>query len=147
MKTYRAIEKGFDGKRVILPGELFTTGIAKGSWMQLLDAQGNPVDEAPADAAPVQAADADKDARIAALEADLAAARQPAAPATPVDSGAGPAKEPGPLDMSIPDLTKHIAGINDADELSKLLEGEKAGKTRQGAIDAIAARIDAVLAA
>lgn len=34
MKTYRALSKGYDGQTVIKAGELFTTSIPAGSWME-----------------------------------------------------------------------------------------------------------------
>lgn len=34
MKTYKAKERGYDGRRVIEAGEVFTTDIKQGSWME-----------------------------------------------------------------------------------------------------------------
>jgi hypothetical protein len=51
------------------------------------------------------------------------------------------AAEPGPLDQSVEKLTAHIATIDDPAEIERLLEGEKAGKTRTGAIAALEARL------
>lgn len=39
-KTYRALADGFDGKRYINAGEVFTTTIAKGAWMEAVGADG-----------------------------------------------------------------------------------------------------------
>jgi hypothetical protein len=58
----------------------------------------------------------------------------------------GKAAEPGPLDRSIPDLTAHLATMDDADEVQKLLDAETAGKSRAGAIAALEARRDELLA-
>lgn len=60
------------------------------------------------------------------------------------DSGDAP--EPGPLDMSIDDLTAHLEGVTDADEVQKLIDAETAGKSRKGALAALEARRDALLA-
>lgn len=53
--------------------------------------------------------------------------------------------EPGPLDGSVDDLTKHIAGVDDPDEVQKLIDAETAGKSRKGAIAALEARRDELL--
>ena len=53
-----------------------------------------------------------------------------------------PADEPGPLDSSIPELTEHLAGVDDADEVERLIAAEKAGKSRSGALAALEARRD-----
>lgn len=37
MKTYRATEVGYDGERLIPVGELFTTDIPQGKWMELVE--------------------------------------------------------------------------------------------------------------
>jgi hypothetical protein len=55
--------------------------------------------------------------------------------------------EPGPLDGSVEDLTNHISKIDDADEVQKLIDAETAGKSRKGALAALEARRDAILAA
>lgn len=47
-KTYRALADGYDGQSVIKAGELFTTSIPAGKWMEEVTAAG----EAPADDAP-----------------------------------------------------------------------------------------------
>lgn len=39
-KTYRAKADGFDGKKYITAGEVFTTTIPKGSWMEAVGADG-----------------------------------------------------------------------------------------------------------
>lgn len=57
-----------------------------------------------------------------------------------------PAPEPGPLDQSIEKLTEYLATVTDADEVQKLLDAETAGKSRTGAIAALEARRDALLA-
>ena len=43
-KTFRANAEGFDGDKVRVEGEVFTTNIPQGSWMDLLDKDGNVVD-------------------------------------------------------------------------------------------------------
>lgn len=48
--------------------------------------------------------------------------------------------EPGPLDMSIPDLTTHLDTIDDPAELDRLRTAETGGKSRSGALAAIDAR-------
>lgn len=60
--------------------------------------------------------------------------------------GDGSGSEPGPLDQSIDKLTEYLAGVNDADEVQKLLDDETAGKSRAGAISALEARRDELLA-
>lgn len=54
--------------------------------------------------------------------------------------------EPGPLDLSIPKLTEYLAGVDDADEVQKLIDAETAGKSRDGALAALEARRDELLA-
>lgn len=56
------------------------------------------------------------------------------------------ASEPGPLDQSIEKLTEYLEGVTDADEVQKLIDAETAGKSRAGAITALEARRDALLA-
>lgn len=68
-------------------------------------------------------------ARVAELEAKLKAG-----------------EEPGPLDQSVEKLTAHLETVTDADDVERLLNAEKAGKSRQGAIAALEARRDALLA-
>lgn len=68
--------------------------------------------------------------------------------------GGGPAEgsvpitneEPGPLDGSVDDLAAHLATVTDADEVQRLLDAETAGKSRKGAIAALEARRDELLA-
>lgn len=62
-----------------------------------------------------------------------------------VEAGDRPA-EPGPLDGSVPDLVKHLEGVSDPDEVQKLIDAETAGKSRKGALDALEARRDELLA-
>lgn len=152
-KTYRANAEGFDGDKVRVEGEVFTTDIPQGSWMDLLDKDGNVVERpvhTPSDdkglsadidtlaAASVErlknALD-DKDARIAELEAQLANASKAPAP-TP----AAGQSEPGPLDKSIPDLTTYLETIGDVGAIDALIAAEKGGKSRSGALDALEAR-------
>lgn len=56
------------------------------------------------------------------------------------------APDPGPLDLSVAGLSAHLETIEGLAELEALLVSEKAGKTRKGAVDAIQARIDTLLA-
>jgi len=103
-------------------------------------------------------------ARIAQLEAEIETLRQARAaagsgvstlltPEPPVrrpETGSegeqgGPAKvEPGPLDLSIPDLETHLAGVSDTEVLTQLRTAEVAGKSRVGALAAIDARFAAL---
>lgn len=55
-------------------------------------------------------------------------------------------EEPGPLDGSVDDLTAHIATIGDADQIQALIDSETAGKSRKGALAALEARRDEILA-
>lgn len=55
--------------------------------------------------------------------------------------------EPGPLDQSVEKLTAYLETVADADEVQKLIDAETAGKSRSGAITALEARKDAILAA
>lgn len=57
------------------------------------------------------------------------------------------APEPGPLDGNVDDLSAHLATVDDLDEVQRLLDAETAGKSRKGAIAAIEARRDELLAA
>jgi hypothetical protein len=68
-------------------------------------------------------------ARVAELEAQIAGG-----------------SEPGPLDQSVEKLTAYLETVTDADEVERLLTAEKAGKSRAGAITALEARRDALLA-
>jgi hypothetical protein len=56
------------------------------------------------------------------------------------------AAEPGPLDLSVDDLTVHIAGVDDADDIQALIDAETSGKSRKGALAALEARRDELLA-
>ncbi len=49
--------------------------------------------------------------------------------------------DPDPLDQSIPALSTYLAGVTDPAHIQKLIAAEKAGKTRRGALDALAARL------
>lgn len=44
-KTYRARERGYVDDRMVEAGETFTTSAPKGSWMALLDKDGNELDD------------------------------------------------------------------------------------------------------
>lgn len=61
--------------------------------------------------------------------------------------GGGEDAEPGPLDMSVDDLAAHLATVEDADEVQALIDAETAGKSRKGALAALEARRDELLAA
>lgn len=37
MPKFRALEKGFDGYKTILPGEIFESEVSHGLWMELVD--------------------------------------------------------------------------------------------------------------
>lgn len=52
----------------------------------------------------------------------------------------GDAAEPGPLDQSVEDLTKHLEGVDDPAEIQRLIEAETGGKSRKGALAALEAR-------
>lgn len=56
------------------------------------------------------------------------------------------AAEPGPLDGSVDDLTAHLTTVADADEVQALIDAETAGKSRKGALAALEARRDELLA-
>lgn len=65
-----------------------------------------------------------------------------------IDGGSeSKATEPGPLDSSVADLTDYLKGINDPDEVQKLIDAETAGKSRAGALKVLEARRDELLAA
>lgn len=57
-----------------------------------------------------------------------------------------PSTEPGPLDQSVEKLAAYLETVTDADEVQKLIDAETAGKSRAGAIAALEARRDALLA-
>ncbi|MES3042677.1 hypothetical protein [Sphingomonas faeni] len=63
-----------------------------------------------------------------------------------IKGGAPDKAEPGPLDGSVDELTAHLANMTDADEVQKLFDAETAGKSRKGALSAIEARRDELLA-
>jgi hypothetical protein len=54
--------------------------------------------------------------------------------------------EPGPLDGSVDELTAHLEGVADPDEVQRLIDAETAGKSRKGALAALEARRDELLA-
>lgn len=58
----------------------------------------------------------------------------------------GEGAEPGPLDRSVEDLKGHLATVTDADEVQALIDAETAGKSRKGALEALEARRDELLA-
>lgn len=55
--------------------------------------------------------------------------------------------EPGPLDGSIDELTTHLATVSNVDDVQALIDAETAGKSRKGALEALEARRDELLAA
>lgn len=55
-------------------------------------------------------------------------------------------EEPGPLDQSVDKLTAYLETVTDPDQIEQLIAAEKAGKSRSGAISALEARRDALLA-
>lgn len=148
-KTYRANAEGYDGDKLRVEGETFTTNIPHGSWMDLLDKDGKVIERPKHTPAPgaakskgskdgatdsdaidaLKAELADKlalvDERLAELTAKLGAAAQP---------------DPGPLDQSIPDLTAYLETVSDLGTLDALIEAEKGGKSRSGALEALDAR-------
>lgn len=58
----------------------------------------------------------------------------------------GEEAEPGPLDQSIADLEKHLEGVDDPAEIDRLIEAERGGKSRSGALAALEARKAALAA-
>jgi hypothetical protein len=58
----------------------------------------------------------------------------------------GTPAEPGPLDHSVEALTEYLAGVKDPDEIQKLIDAETGGKSRKGALAALEARRDELLA-
>ncbi|ALC13831.1 hypothetical protein [Sphingopyxis sp. 113P3] len=151
-KTYRANAEGFDGDKIRVEGEVFTTNITQGSWMDLLDDKGNVVErpKAPApagkkdkaasaagtDTAAIDAIKAEYEAqtkrleeRIAELEAKAGALEQP---------------NPGPLDSSIEELTAYLETLSDVGTVEALIKAEEGGKSRKGALEALSARRDAL---
>lgn len=59
----------------------------------------------------------------------------------------GETAEPGPLDGSVDDLSAHLATVDDPDAIQALIDAETAGKSRKGALAALEARRDELLAA
>lgn len=55
--------------------------------------------------------------------------------------------EPGPLDGSVEDLSAYLANVSDLNEVQALIDAETAGKSRKGALTALEARRDELLAA
>lgn len=58
----------------------------------------------------------------------------------------GDAAEPGPLDGSVDDLEAYIEDVDDVDVVQRLIDAETAGKSRKGALAALEARRDELLA-
>lgn len=58
-KTYRATADGYDGTRLIRTGEIFTTDITKGSWMEPVGADSAAEEAAAIAADPSNRADPD----------------------------------------------------------------------------------------
>lgn len=169
-KTYRANAEGYDGDKLRVEGETFTTNIPQGSWMDLLDENGNVVerpDHKPAEDIALQAdidalaaasverlknalddkdtAIAEKDTAIADKDARIAEleaklAAASKAPAAAPAAATGAQPDPGPLDKSIPDLTAYLETVSDVGTIDALIAAEKGGKSRSGAIDALEAR-------
>lgn len=93
--------------------------------------------------APDAAAADGPDPRIALLEAENL---RLTARVTELEAQVDAGNEPGPLDQSVEKLTAHLETVTDADEVERLLVAEKAGKSRTGAVAALEARRDALLA-
>lgn len=53
-------------------------------------------------------------------------------------------EEPGPLDQSVDKLTEYLATVDSVETLDALAAAETAGKSRKGALDAIAERRQAI---
>lgn len=148
-KTYRANAEGFDGDKIRVEGETFTTNIPQGKWMDQLDKDGNVIERPkhspapggvkskaaatggvdPAEIATLKTELEGKialvDERLAELQAKLGSITQP---------------DPGPLDGSIPDLTAYLETVGDVGAIEALIEAEKGGKSRSGALEALEAR-------
>lgn len=58
----------------------------------------------------------------------------------------GDAAEPGPLDGGVDDLEAYLEDVDDVDVVQKLIDAETAGKSRKGALAALEARRDELLA-
>lgn len=71
----------------------------------------------------------------------------PAEGSTAVTNPAADGAVANPLEGSIPELTKHVEGVTDVDEVQKLIDAETAGKARSGALAVLEARRDELLAA
>lgn len=152
-KTYRANAEGYDGDKIRVEGEVFTTNIPQGSWMDLLDDKGNVVERPKHKPAPVggdvvgkgDAAAADIQKALDARDADIAALRAEieqlkAGAAAKGNEGQTGQSEPGPLDQSIPDLTAYLETVGDVGAVDALIAAEKGGKSRSGALEALEAR-------
>ena len=119
--------KGKDGEDVYSLGDLTVKGA--------LPNFGKPADQADRDASEVETLRE----RVATLEAENGSLR------AALEAGKV-AQEPGPLDGSIDELTKHLEGVSDVDEVQRLIDAENGGKSRAGAIKALEARRDELLA-
>ncbi len=124
-KTYRAKAEGFDGDKIRLEGETFTTNIPKGSWMAELDADGNEIEEEDhspldgddlLDAVGIDVAVADE---VAALREQLAAANKKIAAFEKATGGKADAKPAGGK--------KAAGGKAPADPLDHDKDGKKGG--------------------
>lgn len=136
-KTYRANAEGFDGDKIRVEGEEFTTNIPQGSWMDLLDKDGNVVERPKAK--PVAATGDAEGVGVDQLAKENAALR---AEIEQLKTGATPTppQDPGPLDQSIPDLTAYLETVSDVGTIDALIAAEKGGKSRSGALEALEAR-------
>lgn len=136
-KTFRANAEGFDGDKVRVEGEVFTTNIPQGSWMDLLDKDGNVVDRPKHKPAPAtgksDSAAADK---LAKENAELRAEIEQ------LKAGGAPTGQPnpGPLDLSVPDLTIYVEDISDVGAIDALITAETEGKSRTTALAVLEAR-------
>lgn len=148
-KTYRANAEGFDGDKIRIEGEVFTTNIAQGSWMDLLDDKGNVVERPKVTPAPggkkdkaasaagtdttvIDALKAEYEAKIKVLDERLAELEAKA--------GAAEQPNPGPLDGSIEELTAYLETLSDVGAVEALIKAEEGGKSRTGALKALEAR-------
>ncbi|GLI99134.1 hypothetical protein [Sphingobium sp. BS19] len=61
--------------------------------------------------------------------------------------GASKPQEPGPLDGNVDDLKDYLDTVSNPDEVQKLIDAETGGKSRAGALKALEARRDELLAA
>lgn len=153
-KTYRANAEGYDGDKIRVEGEAFTTNIPQGSWMDLLDKDGNVVErpkhtpapgaakakggkDAAADSGAIDALKAQLEGKLALVDERLAELNEKLAQAT---KPATEQPEPGPLDQSIPDLTTYLDTIGDVGAIDALIVAEKGGKSRSGALEALEVR-------